>query len=61
MITNKAIPGDSFTSVEQFVQCIDQFVAAHIVNCQSFKWNATDDSILEKGIDFAKRISGKKG
>jgi len=58
LITDKAIRRGSFTSVKQLVQRIDQFVAAHNVNCQPFKWTATADSILEKLHRLCSRISG---
>lgn len=58
LITDKAIRRDSFTSVKQLVQRIDQFVAHHNTNCQPFRWTATADSILEKLHRLCSRISG---
>jgi putative transposase len=58
LITDKAIRSGSFTSVNQLVQRIDQFVVAHNSNCQPFKWTATADSILEKLHRLCSRICG---
>ena len=58
LITDKAIRRGSFTSVQQLVQRIDQFVTHHNANCQPFQWTATADSILQKLHRLCSRISG---
>lgn len=58
LIPDKAIRRSPFTSVKQLVQRLDQFVAAHSVDCQPLKWIATVNSILEKLHRLCLRISG---
>lgn len=55
---DQAIRCGSFTGVEQPMQCIDHFVAAHNETCQPFKWSATADAILEKLSRLCSGISG---
>jgi putative transposase len=58
VITDKAIRRDSFTSVSQLIERIDQFVASYNTHCQPFRWTATAESILEKLHRLCSRISG---
>ena len=58
LITDKAIRRGSSTSVKQFVQRIDHFVAAYSTNCQPLKSTATANSILEKLHRLCSCISG---
>jgi hypothetical protein len=58
LITDKAIRRGSFSSVNQLVKRIDQFVSHYNENCKPFIWTAIADSILEKLHRLYSRISG---
>jgi putative transposase len=55
-ITERSIRRGSFKSVQELVQCIDDFVTQHNVECAPFTWYATADSILNKIERICERI-----
>ncbi len=57
LITECAIRRNSFTSVRELKQQIDQFVQRYNADASPFRWVATADSILQKIERIAKRIS----
>ena len=58
VITQKAIPHGSFTSVTQFKEKILRFTNHYNPNARSFVWTATADSILRKIQRLCMAISG---
>jgi transposase len=58
IITRKAIRRGSFTSVQQLIERIDQFVRHYNENPKPFIWTASADSIFGKLGRLCERISG---
>ena len=58
IITQKAIRRDSFQSVKELAEKVDQFVKKHNKNFHPFAWVATAESILQKIDKILKGIRG---